>query len=59
MVAILLVAATAYDMRLARDVRRRRRRAANMATADTARADLKLDLNGLDDITVANGKHTT
>ncbi|KAL0896182.1 hypothetical protein ABMA27_012127 [Loxostege sticticalis] len=55
-VAILLVAATAYDMRLARDVRRRRRRAANMATADTARADLKLDLNGLDDITVANGK---
>ncbi|XP_028171001.1 nose resistant to fluoxetine protein 6-like [Ostrinia furnacalis] len=56
-VAILLIVATAYDLRLAREVRRRRRRAANMAAADSgARGDLKLDLNGLDDITVANGK---
>ncbi|XP_060810433.1 O-acyltransferase like protein [Amyelois transitella] len=54
-VGLLLISATAYDMKLARDVRRRRRRAANMA-AEGARNDLKLDLNGLDDITVTNGK---
>lgn len=45
-------------MKIARDVRRRRQRAANMAANIAnggARSDLKLDLNGLDDITVANG----
>ncbi|KAG6457759.1 hypothetical protein O3G_MSEX010484 [Manduca sexta] len=42
-------------MRIARDVRRRRRRAVNLSNTG-ARSDLKLDLNGLDDITVANGK---
>ncbi|XP_052758807.1 uncharacterized protein LOC113522871 [Galleria mellonella] len=56
-VILLLITATAYDLKLARDVRKRRRRAANMAAGEKgARGDLKLDLNGLDDITVANGK---
>ncbi|CAG9783363.1 unnamed protein product [Diatraea saccharalis] len=56
-VAVLLVTATAYDMRLARAVQRQRRRAHNMSSADSSpRADLKLDLDGLDDIKVANGK---
>ncbi|XP_037300557.1 nose resistant to fluoxetine protein 6 [Manduca sexta] len=54
-VTILLISATAYDVRIARDVRRRRRRAVNLSNTG-ARSDLKLDLNGLDDITVANGK---
>ncbi|KAF9795564.1 hypothetical protein SFRURICE_004936 [Spodoptera frugiperda] len=59
LVTILLITATIYDMKIARDVRRRRQRAANMAANIAnggARSDLKLDLNGLDDITVANGK---
>ncbi|XP_026727453.1 uncharacterized protein LOC113493675 [Trichoplusia ni] len=59
-VGILLIAATAYDMKIARDVRKDRQRraniAANMAANNGARADLKLDLNGLDDINGANGK---
>ncbi|KAI8429393.1 hypothetical protein MSG28_000036 [Choristoneura fumiferana] len=53
--AVILTTATAYDMKLARDVRRRRRRAANMA-ADGSGRDIRLDLNGLDAITVAKGK---
>ncbi|RVE40043.1 hypothetical protein evm_015307, partial [Chilo suppressalis] len=53
--AVLLITATAYDMRLARAVRRQRQRAANLSSVDSSpRADLKLDLNGLDDIKVAN-----
>lgn len=56
---ILLIAATVYDVKLSSDVKRRRQRAANIA-ANIAnggtRSDLKLDLNGLDDITVTNGK---
>ncbi|KAJ8734380.1 hypothetical protein PYW07_014931 [Mythimna separata] len=59
LVSILLITATVYDVKIARDVKRRRQRAANIA-ANIAnggtRSDLKLDLNGLDDITVANGK---
>nr|XP_049698753.1 uncharacterized protein LOC110374658 [Helicoverpa armigera] len=60
-VAVLLIVATVYDVKIARDVRRRRQRAANIAANIVAnngtRGDLKLDLNGLDDIsTVTNGK---
>lgn len=49
-------------MKIARDVRKDRQRraniAANMAANNGARADLKLDLNGLDDINGANGNTT-
>ncbi|XP_052737109.1 nose resistant to fluoxetine protein 6-like [Bicyclus anynana] len=55
-VAVLLVSATVYDMRLAREVRARRRRAHNMAVAESGASDHKLDLNGLDAITVSKGK---
>ncbi|XP_049887936.1 uncharacterized protein LOC126382208 [Pectinophora gossypiella] len=57
-VGLLLVIATAYDMQLAREVRRRRRRAANMRgdSSENSSRDLKLDLNGLDGITVSKGK---
>ncbi|KAJ0180859.1 hypothetical protein K1T71_002944, partial [Dendrolimus kikuchii] len=51
---VLLIVATAYDVRIGAEVHRRRRRARNIAS--NAAADLKLDLRGLDDITVANGK---
>ncbi|CAG5034852.1 unnamed protein product [Parnassius apollo] len=53
--AVLLVIATVYDMRLGRAVRRSRRRAANMA-ADATATDLKLDISTLDAITHASGK---
>ncbi|KAH9640560.1 hypothetical protein HF086_000504, partial [Spodoptera exigua] len=58
LVTVLLITATIYDIKIARDVHRHRQRAANMAANIAnggARTDLKLDLNGLDDITVANG----
>ncbi|KAM3957019.1 LOW QUALITY PROTEIN: uncharacterized protein ACR2FA_008954 [Aphomia sociella] len=55
-VILLLITATAYDLKLARDVRKLRRRAANMAADSSPRGDLKLNLNGLDDIAVSNGK---
>ncbi|XP_063634343.1 O-acyltransferase like protein-like [Cydia splendana] len=50
--ALVLISATAYDMKLARAVRRRRRRAANMA----AEGDVRLDLNPQHAINVAKGK---
>lgn len=52
---VLLICATVYDVRLSREVRRRRQRADNMA-ADTGSTstDLKLDLNGLN-ITMGKG----
>ncbi|XP_075990168.1 uncharacterized protein LOC142985805 [Anticarsia gemmatalis] len=56
LVGILLISATVYDIKISRDVRRRRQRAANIAANSGARTDLKLDLNGLEDINVANGK---
>lgn len=52
-VGVLLIAATAYDMKLSREVRRRRQRADNMAARPQ---DLKLQINSLDDITANNGK---
>lgn len=55
--AVLLITATAYDIKLARDVRRSRQRVANMASAEnvTSTSDLKLDLNGLD-VSLSKGK---
>ncbi|XP_034841069.1 nose resistant to fluoxetine protein 6-like [Maniola hyperantus] len=55
-VGILLISATIYDMRIAREVRTRRRRVDNMTVAENGASDLKLDLNSLDAITVSKGK---
>ncbi|OWR49275.1 hypothetical protein KGM_215307 [Danaus plexippus plexippus] len=55
-VGALLIAATAYDMKIASDVRARRRRVNNMAAAESGHADLRLNMNGLDAITVSKGK---
>ncbi|CAH0722126.1 unnamed protein product, partial [Brenthis ino] len=55
-VAVLLVAATAYDMKIARDVRARRRRADNMASMENGSTDMKMGIDGLDAITVSKGK---
>ncbi|CAB3258929.1 unnamed protein product [Arctia plantaginis] len=55
-VGLLLITSTAYDMKITRDVRRRKQRVANITANSSAGTDLKLNLNGLDDITVANGK---
>ncbi|KAJ2946753.1 hypothetical protein O0L34_g12813 [Tuta absoluta] len=57
-VAILLVTATAYDMKLSQELRRRRRRAANLHadSSENSSRELKLDLNGLEKITVSKGK---
>ncbi|XP_041974276.1 O-acyltransferase like protein-like [Aricia agestis] len=52
-VGSLLIAGTVYDLRLAREVRMRRQRFANMA-AENSSGDVKL--NGLDGITVTKGK---
>ncbi|KOB69717.1 TIGR00268 family protein [Operophtera brumata] len=52
-VGVLLIAGTVYDVRLARAVKRRRRRAANITAHPR---DLKLQINGLDDIAAASGK---
>lgn len=56
LVGILLIVSTVYDVKIGDDVRRRRRRAANIANNGTTRPESKLDLNGLNDISVANGK---
>ncbi|XP_050357306.1 uncharacterized protein LOC126777978 [Nymphalis io] len=55
-VGLLLIAGTAYDMKIAREVRARRCRAVNMVSAENGASGLRLDLNGLDSITVAKGK---
>lgn len=54
-VGLLLIISTAYDLKIARDVRRRKQRAANITANSNGRTDLKLNLNGLDDINEANG----
>lgn len=55
-VIILLISATIFDMKLARDICKRRQRVANMRSVETgsANTDLKLDLNGLDGKSVYN-----
>ncbi|XP_028029724.1 uncharacterized protein LOC114242670 [Bombyx mandarina] len=52
--AVVLITATVYDVRISQEIGRRKQRAANIAT--NTPSDLKLDLNALEDIAVANGK---